>query len=75
VNAGIQFFVALAAYFWLDYIIFVVSDAVRGNWPFALATTIIGLALIIWTLKRQPGRTFFNYPREKAPANGVINVE
>ncbi len=74
-SAGQQFFFALAAYYWLDRIFIVVSDAVRGNWPFALGTTIITLVWVTWIFSSRPTLEFFKTSRDNFPANGDRNVE
>jgi len=48
---------ALAAYYWLDFAFFVVSEAGRGSWPLAAATTALGLAWVWWVLAR--AKAFF----------------
>lgn len=74
-SAAKRYFIALAAYYWLDTIFFVVSDSVRGNWPFALGTTILVLAWVHWVLTSRPSVDFFKLYRGGLPENGDRNVE
>ena len=50
---------ALAAYYWLDFLFFVVSDASRGSWPFAAGTTVLVLGWVYWILSRPRAALFF----------------
>jgi hypothetical protein len=51
--------VALAVYYWLDFLFFVVSDAARGSWPFAAGATILSLAIVFWVLSLPGAKRFF----------------
>ena len=75
VSAAQRYAVALAAFYWLDTLFFVVSDSVRGNWPFALGMTIVLLAWVFWLFTRRPCKEFFKQPRDGLPENGDRNVE
>lgn len=50
---------ALAAYYWLDFAFFVVSDAARGSWPLAAGATVLAVGWVFWVLGRPAARTFF----------------
>ncbi|HUF37549.1 MAG TPA: hypothetical protein VMN57_03410 [Anaerolineales bacterium] len=50
---------ALAIYYWLDFLLFVVSDASRGSWPFAAGMTVLGLGWVFWSLSRPSAKLFF----------------
>ena len=46
----------LALWFWLDQIIFTVSETARANWPFLLVATILALlynGVVVYQLKRK----------------------
>jgi len=74
-RAAQRFFIALAAYYWLDYSFFVISDVVRGRWPFALGTTLIGLAAVFRITTHPASKEFFRKTRAPRPENGDRNVE
>lgn len=75
ISAAKRFFVALVVYYWLDTIFFVVSDSVRGNWPFALGATFVLSAGVYWIFSRRQSKEFFKQTRGGLPENGDRNVE
>lgn len=60
VSAARRYFIALAGYYWLDFLFFVASETARGSWPFALGATILILGWVFWTLARPAAARYFN---------------
>lgn len=47
------------AWYWLDRILFVKTDYVRGSTPAAIGTTLLGIIIIFWILQRPDAETYF----------------
>ena len=47
------------AWYWLDRIMFVKTDYVRGSTPAAIGTTLLGIIIIFWVLRRPGAETYF----------------
>ncbi len=47
------------AWYWLDRILFVKTDYVRGSTPAAIGTTLLSIIIIFWVLKRPGAEIYF----------------
>lgn len=51
--------VLLAAWFWADYLLLTRDPAAKGNWPFLLVLTVIGIAFTFAVLALNRQKQFF----------------